>query len=40
MVTATGNPSFADVTADAATLLAAVLSELGTPDHHSTPTLQ
>jgi uncharacterized protein (DUF302 family) len=40
MVTATGNPSFADVAADAATLLAAVLSEPGTPDHHSTPTLQ
>jgi uncharacterized protein (DUF302 family) len=31
MVTATGNPSFTDVAAQAATLLAAVLSDLATP---------
>lgn len=38
MVTATGNPEFTDVAAQAATLLASVLSELGTPACHSTPT--
>lgn len=40
VVTATGNPSFADVAAQPATLLAGVLSELVAPASHSTPTQQ